>query len=321
MFTTEQIMRFIRRNLLLFSALVFSISALLLFIAFSQEKNALVDPSKPEIEPWLKVAEEILAGLMTASAVAFLYDWILKLETKAEMTGIIRNEIEGLKYSVKGADLDTQVDHLTEWMFLPIAAGDDSEEGLRERFCRLSIHYRSNGKYLGDEATFVSFPSGRYKPNNLPPNTLYFHELISPPSESLDKKWFDVTSLKVNGADWKKTEHKVENDMILVKFIKPTEQDLRTPQRVNYEFNTRTIERNVFPKTLNYYVRKRMINTAFRVDARAIRAQAVNSRIAPEPDGVVQGPCLGPPEGEGTCQMFVGGPIEGGATVTFEITG
>lgn len=308
----QRVIRFIRRNIRLFSGVVFALSALLLLVAFTQEKHFLVDPDKPEIEPWLKIVEEILKGLMAASAVAFLYDWILKLETTEEMTQIIRHELDTIKHQSKGADHNTLIDHLIEFIFAPLEDAD-----LRENFCRMSVHCRYVTGYKGDDVRLMlSGPVDDDTPRRDLSKFVFNWELDALPPGPVNEQWLEVTNLRVDREDWGRPEREVAGDTIVVKFRKPKNVKARPGRFVVYEFDLRTIENGTHPRIM-YFINNRMVNPTFRVDARLLKAKSVRSNLAAGARSVTQGQYVRAPEGMGTCQMFVNDLIEGGvATFT-----
>ena len=313
----QRIIRFIRRNVRFFSALVFASSALLLLIAFSQEKHFLAEPNKTDVEPWLKVIEETLKGILAASAVAFLYDWILKLETTTEMADIIHHEIEAVKYISRGASFDTLIDHSIEFIFTPLEGMSLGER--QNGFCRMSVHCKYVTGYHGDEVKLVLLtPSENNNELNIDSSCIFYWELDASPSDTIDKQWLDITSLRIDKEPWLEHQRYIEGNALVVKFRKPRNVRPRRSKFVTYEFDLRTIEDNV-PLQKTYFINHRMVNPTFRIDARQLKAKSIRSIFPSRSTNILQGQYVRAPEGNGTCQIFVNDSIEPGGAVTFTI--
>jgi hypothetical protein len=318
--SSHKVIRFIRRNILLFSGVIFATSALLLLVAISQEKHFTVAPNKADVEPWLAVLEEIFKGLLAASAVAFLYDWILKLESTEEIRYIIQSELETLKFGMKGAEPNSQFDHSIEFIFSPLNDIPLGEQ--QNHFCRMSVHCRFLSGHSGDEVKFMLLTSGEHR--ELPKDNtpcLFYWDLDEPPSTAPNEQWFEVTNLQIDNELWTKVQPQIENGIITVRFRKP--KSIRVPRKqfVTYDFDIRTIENYSPPKTFSFFISQKMINSIFRVDARPLKARGVRSNISASSKKILQSKYVRAPEADGTCQMLVNDVLEPGGAITFTIIG
>jgi len=306
----------IRKNILLFSSLLFVTSTLLLFVLFAIQKTTL----SQEIAMWLLVAEEVLKGLLAAAAVTFLYDWILREESAEQVSVAVSRELRK-QLSLFKAKLESHVryDYVFEALLYPLEEGSYSND-IRNRFCRLYIRSRFRSPYLGDTVTFALVRT-REQVDQLrrDPNCLFRWQLDTLPSDHLDESFLDVTHFQVLGQIWEKKEAKISNDAVIVTYHR-TSPLLNPPIDVLYEFELRTIEviqGNVV--LVDYYSFYTLINPTFRVDARSLGSRNIMADISFEADNVLQGPYIKAPEGAGTWEIYVDGILDPIQTIRFLI--
>lgn len=321
MVPSKRLMRTIRRNILLFSGIVFAVSALLLLVAITQESRFTVSPNKADVEPWLEVVEEILKGLLAASAVAFLFDWILKLESNEQLEQIIQDKLETFKFSVLGADSDSKLEHSVEIIFSPLT--DIKLIGEQHRFCRMSVHCNFLSKYFGDEVKVMFFISGVNSELYTAPYCIFYWLFDEPPLSNPSEQWLEVTNFQVDGNRWDVGESHLENSVIIVKCRRPRKVPRPRNQFVTYSFDVRTLDNYSPPKNFSYVIDKKMINPIFRVDARPLKAKEVRASIASFSNSkkILQHRYVSTPEADGTCQVYVNGILEQGQTLNFTIVG
>jgi hypothetical protein len=316
---SKTLLRLARRNILLFSLLVFAVSASLLLGLFFYERNLAAAAGGREVGPLLKVLEEMLKGLLAASAVAFLYDWVLKLEAGEQTRQIIRDEIEAVKYGEHAAESGTQLDHLIEFIFAPL--DDDTVTDGRGRFCRLSIHCRFLSERPQDELTLMLL-SPNDASRGLPegPPCIFHWELDDSPPGPPSERWLQVSNLRIAGEQWARAGSSVNDGAVVVRFRRPKGSGSRRSRLVVYEFDLRTIELLTAPKNFNFSVQRRMINATFRLDARPLGAKTVRINLSTgKKVDATQSPYVRAPEGEGTCQLFIRDVLEPGTVAIFTI--
>lgn len=322
MVPSKRFMRIIRKNILLFSGIVFAVSALLLLVAISQEPRFTVSPNKADVEPWLEAVEEVLKGLLAASAVAFLYDWILKLESNEQLEQIIQDKLETFKFSVLGVDSDSKLNHSVEIIFSPLTDIQLMQED-KHRFCRMSVHCRFLSKYFGDEIKVMFFISGVTSELQTTPPCIFYWLFDEPPVSNPSEKWLEVTNFQVDGNRWDVGEPRLENNVITVKCRRPRKDSSPRNHIVTYSFDIRTLDNYSPPKNFSYVIDKKMINPMFRVDARPLKAKEVRASVVSfsNPKKFSHRNYVSAPEANGTCQVNVDGILEKGQTLTFTIIG
>ena len=321
MIPSKSLMRLIRRNILFFSGIVFAVSALLLLIAISLESRFTISPNKADVEPLLEVVEEILKGLLVAAAVAFLYDWILKLESNEQLKQIIHDKLETFNFSALGADSDSKLNHSVEIIFSPLTHLQLAKD--QDRFCRMSVHCKFQSKYFGDEVKVMFFISGVNSELYKAPYCIFYWQFDEPPLSNPSEQWLEVIDFQVDGNKWDVGDARLENNVITVKCRKPRKISPPRNHFVTYSFDIRTIDNYSPPKNFSYIIDTKMINPIFRIDARPLKAKVVRATITSFPNSkkILQRKYVLAPEAEGTCQVYVDRILEQGQTLNFTIIG
>jgi len=303
----SRVKHLIRKNIRLFSGLLFVASTLLLFGVYTLQRISLPQ----DIVTWLRVAEEVLKGLLAAAAVTFLYDWILREESAEQISVALSEELQkqlsGLKARLGGY---TRYDYVFEALLGPL-----EEEGypktVQRRFCRLCVHTRFRSPYLGDTVSFALLRTReQIEQMRQLPTCLFRWQLDIFPSDQLDESWMDVTNFRVSGQTWIMKKVKVSNDSVIVTFRR-TGPLPHPPSDVLYEFDLRTIMTVdgdlVLVDYYNFYI---LIRPTFRLDARPLGVKRVYADMSFGLSNVLQGPYVNAPEGAGTWQIYVDGILE-----------
>ena len=310
-----QIKRLIRKNILLFSGLLFVASAFLLFGVYAIQRTSL----NQDVVRWLRVAEEVLKGLLAAAAVTFLYDWILSEENAEGISVAVSQELQrqlsGLKARLGGY---ARYDYVFEALLHPLQE-DSYPKNTGVSFCRFCVHTRFHSPYLGDTVTFALVRTreqiGQLRKD---PNCLFRWQLDTFPSDHLDEDWMDVTNLRVSGQTWEKQKVEISDDAVIVTFRR-TAPLPHPPADVLYEFDLRTIEvvrGNIM--LVDFYVFYTLIKPTFRVDARSLGVKRIYADMSFDPCNAVQGQYIvNAQESAGTWQVYVDGILEPIQTIRF----
>jgi len=314
----SKIKHLVRKNILLFSGLLFVISTLLLFGVYTIQRT----PVPQDIMIWLQVGEEVLKGLLAAAAVTFLYDWILREESAQQISVAVsqalQEQLSGLKARSAGY---TRYDYVFEALLHPFEETSYSRD-VQQRFCRFCVHTRFRSPYLGDTVRFALVRT-REQVEQLrkDPSCLFRWQLDTFPSDDLDETWMDVTNFRVSDQTWKKEKVKISDDAVIVTFRR-TSPLQRPPSDVLYEFDLRTID--VIRGTLalvDHYTFYTLIRPTFRIDGRPLGAKNIYADMSFDPQNVLQGPYVNAQESAGTWQIYVDGILEPIQTIRFYVEG
>jgi hypothetical protein len=313
--SSNRIENVIRKHIRLFSILLFLAAALLLLLVFSLQKQYT---SSPDIQSWWKVLEEIPKGILAASAVALLYDWVLKGESEALLVSTIRGELERIKFNADTVHSTVKVDSLIELVFSPLE--DNFLPEHKKKFCRLNVHSRFVARYLGNELKLGLISSeDNAHPIRTDPFCIGYWALDEYPTSQANDGWMDVPNLRIEGVEWP-LQKKINNGSnIILSFKRPKNFVLPPSKIVSYEFDVRTITNLISPKTITIFVHERRLRPTWRVDARPLKAKSVKSNLNTNLENVFQGPYVNAPEGKGTCQVFVNDWVEPGTNLNFTI--
>jgi hypothetical protein len=305
--------RLIQRHFLLFSASVFAISALLLLAVFMLQRNAM----QADAQLWLRLAEEVLKGLLAAAAVAFLFDWILKLESREQLRGIVRDELAVLKDGIGQAGPDTRLDYCVEIILAR------REKDFWGKPCpgliKMGLHNRFSSKYLGDEARFALVTDARLLEDLARDSACLFrwhYDLDVAKGDRMHPNWLIVERFRVDGVDWEGTKTTTERS-IVVTFRKPRDFKVPASGRVTYEFDLQTIRGSTARQVIGFHLYSRLARPTFRLDARALGGRNVSIEHNLHGQKVLEGPYFLSDEGRGTYQVFVDGTVEAGNDITF----
>ena len=310
----SRITRLIRKNIRLFSGLLFTLSAILLFILNSISE---INFSSNFII-WLGIAEEVTKGLLTAAAVTFLYDWILKEESTEEISIAVSQELRKQLAGVKAKEGGyTRQDYVFEAILHPF---EDTPETSSNNFCRFCVHTKFRSPYLGDKITFALVSTReqveKYRKD---PTCIFRWQLDEFPRNSFDEAWLDVTNFRVSGQIWKKDNVRVNHDSVIVSFRRSSPL-IKHPSDVLYDFDLRTIEVLKGEKLhVDHFTFHTLINATFRVDARALGSKKIYADMSFSLDNVYQGPYVNSPEGYGSWKIYYDGILEPIQTIRFSI--
>ncbi|MDQ3920117.1 MAG: hypothetical protein M3348_16750 [Acidobacteriota bacterium] len=330
--------RIIRSYVRVFSLAVFFGSALLLMFVVTQESEQ-ANATVPQL--FWKIGEEILKGLLAASAVAFLYDWVLKSATEREMRDTIRKEVSFLKgMDEKFASARMSLDNLCEDLrVIKFRSGGDEPEAqtayLKEfimtrlpagflaanqsNYYHLGVHARFRTCYFGDKVRFVLAEIGRT--NDTSADDLIFYWQIGEwPSKTLEEKWLEVASLRVAGEAWTQVRRAVEDGTIVAEFQKPASSKPPHGRIVTYEYDVKIVDNLVSPADLTLYIDYKIVRPTIRVDARLLGTKAVTPSLSPTLNALTS-KYINAPEGDGTCEVFIEDEVARGATLKFTIKG
>lgn len=337
------------RKLIRFVSLaVFLAAALGLFFVLPRVKEYA--GATPEQIYW-KLGEEILKGLLAASVVALLYDWLLKRETEEQMVQIIRKEFRSLrelrteftgavkelksesanartsldvlcqdllkiKYLSNGDDPEGQTAYLKELILAPLRPG--FLEGSRDEFYQVHVHSRCRRLYSGDRVYFILNVVGNTSNFNFPVSDVIFNWTVDQwPSTDLQVEWLEVKNLRVGGAIWTQTRRSAQGQAIVAEFEKPAGSSSSRSHIVTYEYDVKVIDNFTSPRSLKLHMDYKLIRPTLRVDARGLGATAVSYEIKPSEVEALYNESVG----DGTCELFIEDAVKPGTTVFFTVKG
>lgn len=331
--------KLIRNYVRTFSVAVFAVSALVLVVfVFPQERDYAAYTNK---ELGWKIFEEILKGLLAASAVAFLYDWVLKAATQRETRDYIRKEVgflngldekfaaaeralnnlcgdlRAIKFKSDGDDMEAQTAYLKEFILRPLPADFSSVNP--NLYYHLCVHARFRACYFGEKVSFVLTRVGNI-PKNPPDDWIFYWQISTWPSKTLETNWLQVTNLRVGGETWTESFRRVMGETIVVEFHRPETSELPPAGVITYEYDVKIIDNYVTPADLTLYIDYKLVRPTIRVDARALSRTDVVPILNPQMDALIS-KYFNAPEGDGTCEVFVEGEVAPGASVKFAILG
>lgn len=305
--------RLIQRHFLLFSASVFAISALLLMAVLMLQRNT----AQADALLWLRLAEEILKGLLAAAAVAFLFDWVLKLESREQLRDIVRDELATIRDGISEISPDTRVDYLMEIM---LAKRERDFWGKpRTGLCKMVMHNRFSGKYFGDEARFALVTHVKLLEDFArDPSCLFrwHYDLDLTKGDEIHPDWLQVERFCVDGVEWEGSKATDEQSIVYT-FRKPHGFKPLSTRRVTYEFDLQTIRGSTARQVIGLHVYYRLTRPTFRFDTRALGGRNVLIEHNLRGHHVVEGPYFQADEGKGTYQVFVDGTVDVGSDVIF----
>lgn len=303
------VLTLIRKHIRLFSAFLFLLAVVALLILLPLEESS----DGKEYEVWVKVGSEIAKGLIAASAVSFLYDWLLKLDADEQLKRIVRNAVQDGVATPRAEDVPerTLLDSFMEVVCLPLQNPTMPDSA---RFCTLQVHHRFRARYYGDE---VRIALGT-RPESVATlrddaSCIFFWKIDDAPASEPQEAWLEAKSLKVNGTLWDAAKC-IEDGNIICTFKRPKQSPSAAGMLAVYEMEVTTIENCPSPLTLNFIVDRTYVRPTWRIDARAINAKSVTPTMSTPVAQLAKNWFLDAPGVTGICQVFVNDTLkpEGG---------